>query len=108
MPKPLGETFPFELHAAGFTKPLTWDGNGNILNSSELSTEELAQLDAIIAAHDPLQERPVEKTDAEQLLDALIAESIIPAAKRAAIVARLPVRVRPPRPVLPTLPVVPF
>jgi hypothetical protein len=52
--KAIGPTFPAELAAAGLTElPFAWDSDGNILFGSAMTTEQIASVEAVYAAHDP-------------------------------------------------------
>ena len=88
-----GLTFADELKAAGLLGKLhTWNLlTGEIADRGDLTAAEEAALAAVIAAHDPHKRPPMPVPESERLLDALIAENILPGAagKRDAILARV-------------------
>lgn len=52
--KRLGSTFGDEIHEAGLAGlPFAWGADGDIHGRENLTDEQNATLDAVIAAHDP-------------------------------------------------------
>lgn len=96
MAKTLGPNFGTELAAAGLTCVAGYREGGteeDILFTRTATDEDRAAVAAVVAAHNPatipVEQRSKVATLVLDLLDALVAEGILPAVKAAAIKSRL-------------------
>lgn len=86
----IGPTFGPELAAAGLVGlPMSWHSDGTFSGRENLTSEQGATFDAVLARHDPSKDLPQDRRESEKIVESLIAEGIIPASKRAAILDRL-------------------
>jgi hypothetical protein len=67
----IGPSFSSELQAAGVTAGLSWNEE-RVLNLDQLPPAVRTQVEAVLAAHDPL--RPAPKSPAETKREALLAK----------------------------------
>ncbi len=60
MTKRIGPSFVSELAAAGLIgPPFSWNADGTIIYGDDLTDEQRATLDGVVAAHDPTAPAPV-------------------------------------------------
>ena len=86
----IGPTFSTELRAAGLGDVVkTWRSDGTIFDVDKLTATQKRTLDGVLKAHDPTKELPAQKREIERLLDAMIAEGLIPSAKRQSVIDRM-------------------
>jgi hypothetical protein len=59
MPDAIGPTFPGELEAAGLLGlPFSWGADGSLYYDPRMTPEQIAAVEAVVAAHDPTATMP--------------------------------------------------
>lgn len=83
-----GETFADEMAAAGLLGlPFSWGDDGVISGRENLTAEQNATLDAVLAAHDPTKQSVPAQVTALQARRALRASGLLPAVTAAVAAA---------------------
>lgn len=89
--KRIGPAFASEFVASGIgdVAGFSWGADGSLYGIENMTDAQLAALDALLAAHDPDAMPSPARSAEERLLDALVAEGVVPSAKQRAVLDRL-------------------